>query len=140
MSQVYKLGACKARVVIDHIARRRKNGGYFICSIGRRNRNGYRLAKGTECIRCGFIPEHWSQLDVDHIDGDHRNNALENLQTLCANCHRFKSNEDKRNWTHCHKGHPFDAENTYIPPGGTGRRHCKQCANDRARMTKALGG
>jgi 5-methylcytosine-specific restriction endonuclease McrA len=31
------------------------------------------------------------QLDVDHIDGDHTNNELNNLQTLCANCHRLKT-------------------------------------------------
>jgi 5-methylcytosine-specific restriction endonuclease McrA len=31
------------------------------------------------------------QLDVDHIDGNHRNNNPENLQTLCANCHRLKT-------------------------------------------------
>lgn len=43
------------------------------------------------CSRCGFIPEHPSQLDVDHIDGDKRNNSPDNLQTLCANCHRLKT-------------------------------------------------
>ena len=48
------------------------------------------------CVRCGFKAEHRSQLDLDHIDGDHRNNADSNLQVLCANCHRLKTyqNED----------------------------------------------
>lgn len=26
--------------------------------------------------------------------------------------------------THCHRGHPFDAENTYVYEGG---RHCREC-------------
>lgn len=43
------------------------------------------------CESCGFIPEHPCQLDVDHIDGNHHNNDPNNLQTLCANCHRLKT-------------------------------------------------
>ena len=31
------------------------------------------------------------QLQVDHIDGNHNNNTPINLQTLCANCHQYKS-------------------------------------------------
>ena len=31
------------------------------------------------------------QLDVDHIDGNHENNDIENLQTLCKSCHAFKT-------------------------------------------------
>jgi 5-methylcytosine-specific restriction endonuclease McrA len=51
----------------------------------------YRRHKGSYCEKCGFIPEHKCQLDVDHIDGNHNNNNPENLQTLCANCHRLKT-------------------------------------------------
>lgn len=56
----------------------------------------YRKHKKDHCEKCGFIPEHRCQLDVDHIDGNHKNNELSNLQTLCANCHRLKTylNED----------------------------------------------
>lgn len=43
------------------------------------------------CEMCGFIPKNMCQLDVDHIDGNHTNNAENNLQTLCANCHRYKT-------------------------------------------------
>jgi len=48
-------------------------------------------AKADKCSRCNFIPEDTIQLDVDHIDGDRSNNSPENLQTLCANCHRLKT-------------------------------------------------
>jgi len=30
-------------------------------------------------------------LDVDHIDGNPENNSQENLQTLCKNCHAYKT-------------------------------------------------
>ena len=43
------------------------------------------------CEFCGFIPVNMCQLDVDHIDGNHKNNNKNNLQTLCSNCHRLKT-------------------------------------------------
>jgi hypothetical protein len=51
--------------------------------------NEHRRFKGQMCERCGFIPQHRCQLDVHHIDGNHKNNRADNLQTLCANCHRL---------------------------------------------------
>jgi hypothetical protein len=51
----------------------------------------YRLNKEDSCGMCGFVPVHACQLDVDHIDGNNTNNSKENLQTLCANCHRLKT-------------------------------------------------
>lgn len=51
----------------------------------------YRAYVENICRRCGFQPEDICQLDVDHIDGNHLNNALDNLQTLCSNCHRLKT-------------------------------------------------
>lgn len=51
----------------------------------------YRKHKKTYCEECGWIATHRCQLDVDHIDGNHSNNHPDNLQTLCANCHRLKT-------------------------------------------------
>lgn len=48
--------------------------------------------------KCG-CPIHnvaW-QLTVDHIDGDKKNHAIENLQTLCWNCHRYKTMLNEEN-------------------------------------------
>ncbi|SRR5258706_8740264 len=50
----------------------------------------YTKYKKETCEDCGFIPIHTCQLDVHHIDGCHYNNDLNNLMTLCANCHRLK--------------------------------------------------
>lgn len=56
------------------------------------------LYKKDICDRCGFVPESMTQLDVDHIDGDRSNNTQENLQTLCANCHRLKTEVNKNSF------------------------------------------
>ena len=47
--------------------------------------------KKDYCESCGFIPKHSCQLDVDHINNNHKDNIESNLQTLCANCHRLKT-------------------------------------------------
>jgi Zn finger protein HypA/HybF involved in hydrogenase expression len=43
-----------------------------------------------QCIKCGLNNEWKSEylsLQLDHIDGNHENNKLENLRLLCPNCH-----------------------------------------------------
>ena len=52
-------------------------------------KSGYTKYKKDFCEMCGFVAIHKIQLDVDHIDGNHSNNSIENLRTLCANCHRL---------------------------------------------------
>ena len=56
---------------------------------------GYRLYKKSYCEECGFVAIHQVQLDVDHVDGNHTNNDVSNLRTLCANCHRLKTQVNK---------------------------------------------
>lgn len=55
------------------------------------NSRSYVRHKTDCCSMCGFTSEYPCQFDVDHIDGNHRNNNVDNLQTLCANCHRLKT-------------------------------------------------
>ena len=63
--------------------------------LGIDSQRPWRRFKGSFCERCGFIPEDSCQLDVDHIDGNKKNNDICNLQTLCANCHRLKTKINK---------------------------------------------
>ena len=63
--------------------------------VGNSKQRQYRRHRKTFCEKCGFIPVHICQLDVDHIDGNHKNNTESNLQTLCANCHRLKTFQSK---------------------------------------------
>ena len=47
--------------------------------------------KERRCEKCGIT--QWlgkeAPLEIHHIDGDKKNNCIENLQILCANCHSF---------------------------------------------------
>lgn len=60
----------------------------------RRSRPAYRRflieRDGYKCSGCGV--SEWSgkhlPLDIDHIDGNNRNDLPENLRFLCPNCHR----------------------------------------------------
>jgi 5-methylcytosine-specific restriction endonuclease McrA len=55
----------------------------------------------SKCQLCG-----WSQvsqstgkvpLEIDHKDGDYRNNRIENLQLICPNCHSLTATYKSQN-------------------------------------------
>lgn len=47
------------------------------------------LERGHKCQKCGLSDwlEQPITLELEHIDGDHKNNVKENLLILCPNCH-----------------------------------------------------
>lgn len=56
----------------------------------RMGQSNYRQHLQMTCQRCGFEAVVRDQMDVHHRDGNHKNNSVENLESLCANCHRLE--------------------------------------------------
>jgi hypothetical protein len=66
------------------------------CSTCKRNRRIISIKrKKLTCEICGFKAKYPAQMDIDHIDGNHKDNSPENLQEICANCHRLKTIQEK---------------------------------------------
>lgn len=52
------------------------------------------------CSECGSLPIHNEKplvLQLDHVNGEHTDNRLENLQILCPNCHSQTSTYSGKN-------------------------------------------
>lgn len=87
-------GGASWRCVIAHRAkgkmgeRARANARIYNRTYKTLHERPHRQFKQSQCETCGFAG-HPCQLDVHHLDGNHRNNEPSNLQTLCANCHRL---------------------------------------------------
>ena len=45
---------------------------------------------GRRCMNCGKIDEREKYIHVHHRDHDRSNNHIENLEVLCAKCHKTK--------------------------------------------------
>ena len=56
--------------------------------------------KLKHCEECGWNKEAIDgrlPLELDHINGDSRDNRIENLRVLCPNCHSLKATHRGRN-------------------------------------------
>lgn len=100
----------------------------------------YKLEHG--CVDCGTREE---RLDFDHRPGTVKEFNLgrprcswermwlevAKCEVRCAACHTRRHARDR---THCRRGHPFDAANTYVAPDG--ERQCRTCARERERARR----
>lgn len=109
----------------------RNPGGYGITCFERKNQGAHRIAYQ---LRVGEIPDglvldhlcrNPSCVRPDHLEAvTYRTNTLRGVGPAARNAAA----------THCHRGHPFDGENTRITPSGT--RSCRTCARERTRARR----
>lgn len=88
------------------------------------HRISYELLRGP--IPSGLELDHLCRVrncvNPDHLEPvTHRENTLRSTSPSAINATKSA----------CPSGHPYDAENTYISPGGD--RHCRACNRDRKR-------
>lgn len=105
-------------------------GKYLIIHLF--NRNGSTTKRIHELVAAAFIGPRPDGLEVRHLDGNPRNNRLENLcyGTKVENAQdslRHGTNRNARK-THCKRGHEFDEANTIVLPSG--RRNCLICRTE----------
>ena len=82
------------------------DGVYGSTRPGRHPKVGARLARLLKqqhgrCRRCGLFFQHDDRIEVDHINGNHRDSRSANLQALHGHCHDAKTRE----------------HGDYLPPG-----------------------
>lgn len=56
---------------------------------------GYKKYKKNYCEMCGFVSKDDCQIDIHHKDGNNKNNWPSNLISICANCHRLITFQEK---------------------------------------------
>jgi hypothetical protein len=95
------------------------------------HRVAYEAAKGP--IPPGYQIDHLcrnpSCCNADHLEAV---TPRENTRRGKAGLHHALKQRAK---THCPRGHPYDAENTYVCKRG--KRSCKRCAIERQRVRRA---
>ena len=80
-----------------------KNAGFDKVSQYLNQFHPYRKHRKTQCenrdgrlgFKCRYTIKHSAQLQVDHKNGNPNDNRPCNLQTLCANCHIYKTHRNK---------------------------------------------
>lgn len=88
---------------ICHVARIATKNGFEKYSHFTNSKHPYRKHRKTYCenqdgrlgYKCRFKIRIDAQLETDHINGDPTDNRPQNLQTLCANCHKYKTHASK---------------------------------------------
>jgi RNA-directed DNA polymerase len=99
---------------------------YWSTRQGRHPNVGARLARLLKqqhgrCRRCGLFFQHDDRIEVDHINGNHRDSRSANLQALHGHCHDAKTRE----------------QGDYLPPGLRDKRQDTEERRE-AKVTRAV--
>lgn len=89
-SKIRKLCGCGKPAAIKRLA---SDGTHRYLTRCASCRDKARKQRKSYCESCGGT----ERLEIDHIDADPSNNKLDNLQTLCNNCHINKTRENRDN-------------------------------------------
>jgi len=86
ISHKYNKRFCSIRCSQSHIRLEKIASGKFSAKVGKRHLLD---TLGQVCSVCNL--SEWMgkviPIELDHIDGNHENNSLDNLRLLCPNCH-----------------------------------------------------
>lgn len=139
---------CSRKCSSELMSRTHRKPDHLITMQAARGRAG-RLIKRDYCRRCGSDGTG-TMLHIHHRDGNPLNNVLQNLQVLCAKCHKHVERRRRIKLglplrvrykplkSHCHNGHSLtDPVNVRIHKKGPGYgRICRTCARERARLER----
>jgi hypothetical protein len=98
-----KLGMTPNEYQQYKLEKRAKKAGFDNIAEFLNSKHPYRKHRKDYCenrdsrlgFKCNYKIRHPAQLQVDHKNGKPDDNRPRNLQTLCANCHTFKTHANK---------------------------------------------
>jgi hypothetical protein len=97
-----KRGMTVSEYKYDGLKRRADNAGMSVTDLVnsthpyRKHRKDYcENRDGRLGFKCRYKIRLSAQLEVDHINGNPKDNREKNLQTLCNNCHCYKTHKNK---------------------------------------------
>lgn len=139
----------KVKTAIDRMIAKLALDGECWAWTGVTDRKGYARFRGPDYRRVfvhrfayemavGPIPDG---LTIDHLCRNRSccNPAHLEPVTMAENIRRGTQGQFQRRKTHCPSGHPYDEENTYVPPSG--ERQCRTCKREAGRRhDKRRGG
>lgn len=90
------IGIGKPRISLDKILV--KNSDFQSYKLKKRLfKTKLKLPKCEECGWAKISPDGRLPLELDHINGNSKDNRIENLRVLCPNCHSLKPTHRGRN-------------------------------------------
>ena len=82
---------CQHEFNFERRSRLVESGDYCVLQANKFLRKYLTRRFGEQCSRCGWAERHTKTkkvpLEVEHVDGNWRNNRLDNVTLLCPNCH-----------------------------------------------------